>query len=248
VGLQPRLIDGDPRLLEQSYRLRYQVYCVERRFLHVEDYPDGLERDAFDGDSIHVGAVDSHGELVATARVVKPNKAGLPLFRYCTLFSHETTFNEVGNTVVEVSRVSISRRHARRRDDPPAVVSEADARALVPTAGERRERYTEPFLTLLKAVIYGARRAGATHLIGATDLALHRWLVHYGFPYRLAGPEVEYYGPIAPYIMSLAEFDQVALSRKFAALDGFPVGPESALAPGLDVEGPLLPVGGLVDG
>jgi hypothetical protein len=72
--------------------------------------------------------------------------------------------------------------------------------------------------------MYAAKRVRATHLIGATDAALHRWLVHYGFPYRLAGPEVDYYGPVAPYIMSLVELDQVILGGKFAALDQFPVG------------------------
>lgn len=206
MGLQARLLDEDPLLLAQSYRLRYQVYCVERRFLSADDYPDQLEFDAFDRDSVHVGAVDRHGMLVATARLVKPNRDGLPLFRYCSLFPYERTLDEVANTVVEVSRVSISREYVRHRE------------------ADRRLRNAEPFLTLLKAVISGARGVGATHLIGATDAALHRRLVRFGFPYRVAGPSVDYYGPVAPHIMSLAELDQVILSGHFPALDGFPVG------------------------
>ena len=229
------MLDDDPLLLEQSYRLRYQVYCVEREFLPAEDYPDQLERDAFDRDSIHVGAVDADGELAATARMVMPNSAGLPLFHHCTLFPDVTTLDEVGNIVVEVSRVSISRHYARRREDPPYRAAAGCGRRLLsqrsPPA-ERRNARAEPFLTLLKAIIYAVKRAGATHLIGATDAALHRWLVHYGLPYRLAGPEVDYYGRVAPYIMSLAELDQVILGRQFAALDGFPVGLEPALWPG----------------
>ena len=54
-----RTIDAAPHLLEQSYRLRYQVYCLERKFLRAEDYPEGLEHDEFDRHSIHVGAVDA---------------------------------------------------------------------------------------------------------------------------------------------------------------------------------------------
>lgn len=234
LTFQARGIDDNPLLLAQSYRLRYQVYCVERHFLRAEDYPDKLESDTFDRHSIHVGAVDAQGELAATARIVKPNNAGLPLFHHCTLFPHVTALKEFGNTVVEVSRVSISRHYARRRDDPPcgaAVVSGADARASASPAVERRQRHAEPFLTLLKAVIYGAKGVRATHLIGATDAALHRWLVHYGFPYRAAGPETEYYGRVAPYIMSLVELDQVILGRQFTALDGFPVGLDPALWP-----------------
>lgn len=227
MGFQARLIDDDPALLEQSYRLRYQVYCVERGFLPADDYPDKRERDAFDDDSIHVGAVDSLGALAATARIVKPGPAGLPLFLHCTLFPDVTTLDDIGNVVVEVSRVSISRGYSRRRDDPPlghSPVTESGSPATTrpsAAAADRRRSLSEPFLTLLRAAHDGARCAGATHVIGATDAALHRWLVHYGFPYRVAGPEVDYYGRVAPYIMSLAELDDVILSRQFASLDVF---------------------------
>jgi N-acyl amino acid synthase of PEP-CTERM/exosortase system len=232
-GFEARAIDDDPVLLEQSYRLRYQVYCVERLFLRAEDYPDGLEYDAFDRDSIHVGAVDGGG-VAATARIVKPSSAGLPLFRYCTLFPHVTTLEDTGNMVVEVSRVSISRQYARRPDDTAVggiVVPGAGAHPSVPVTGDRRRRRGEPFLTLLKAIYQGVKRLRATHVIGATDQALHRWLIHYGLPYRLAGPETDYYGAVSPYIMSLAELDQVVLGGHFAALDDFLVGLEHEFRP-----------------
>jgi N-acyl-L-homoserine lactone synthetase len=206
----PLTIDDDPLLLEQSYRLRYQVYCVERHFLNAADYPDQRETDEFDTDSVHVGAFDVAGELAATARIVKPNGRGFPMFRHCALFPDVRTLSQPGTVPVEVSRVSISRGYVRR---------------------ERRRR-TEPFLTLLNAVIRAAKRAGATHLIGATDAALHRWLVHYGFPYRFAGPEVDYYGLVAPCIMSLQELDEIILSGQYASLDGFPVGWDPSLWPG----------------
>lgn len=217
-----RFLDGDPELMDQSHRLRYQVYCVERMFLPAENYPDRRECDAFDIVSRHVGVVAADGALVATARLVLPNPAGLPLFRYCTLFPHETAINEPGTAVLEVSRVSISRLTARRRHDTLDGVASV---APLPAGAERRRSRAEPFLTLLKGVIHAARRSGATHLIFATDAALHRWLVHYGFPYRLVGPEVDYYGPVTPNLMSLADFDRVVLSRQFATLDGFRVTP-----------------------
>jgi N-acyl amino acid synthase of PEP-CTERM/exosortase system len=227
MEFEPRLLDDDPLLLEQGYRLRYQVYCLERQFLPAGDYPDELERDTSDRDSIHVGAVDAGGTLAGTARLVLPNGAGLPLFHHCTLFPDETTLDDAGNLVVEVSRVSISRHYTRRRDDPPfgqPQAVEPDPGAQVEATAERRRRRSEPFRTLLQAIIHGARSVGATHLLGATDAALHRWLVHFGFPYRLAGPEVDYYGLVAPHIMSMSEFDDVVRSGRYPVLDGFPVG------------------------
>ncbi|MEO8256100.1 MAG: PEP-CTERM/exosortase system-associated acyltransferase [Acidobacteriota bacterium] len=237
MEFEARCLDDDPRLLEQGYRLRYQVYCIERKFLRVEDYPDGREQDTFDGDSIHVGAVDTDGVVAGTARLVLPNSAGFPLFHHCTLFPDETTLDEAGNLVVEVSRVSISRHYNRRRDDPPLGqyrVSEADHGVAVAATADRRRRRAEPFATLLKAIYHGVKQVGATHVIGATEESLHRWLLHFGLPYRLAGPTVEYYGLVAPYIMSLAEFDEVILGRHFAALDDFPVGLEPGVWPRLD--------------
>ena len=93
---RPVTIDDSPHLLEKSYRLRYQAYCLERRFLDAEDYPNQLEFDAFDRDSVHVGVLDADSELVGTARIVKPNSAGLPFLLHCTLFPHETAIRPDG--------------------------------------------------------------------------------------------------------------------------------------------------------
>lgn len=230
-------LDDSPVLLEKSYQLRYQVYCVEREFLPAESYPDRLERDQFDRRSVHVGVIDPAGDLAGTARLVRDDGDGLPLLQHCTLFPHVTTLDAAANTTVEVSRVSISRHYARRRDDPPfnaGVGSVGDAAASALRVRRRLQHRAEPFITLLKAIIYGAKRMGATHLIGATDAALHRWLLHYGFPYRQAGPEADYYGRIAPHIMSLAELDRVVLEGQFAVLDDFPVGTDPTLWPALD--------------
>ena len=41
---RPQALDNSPVLMEQSFALRYQVYCKERNFLPADDYPTGLER------------------------------------------------------------------------------------------------------------------------------------------------------------------------------------------------------------
>ena len=58
-------LDDSPARLEQSYRLRYQVYCLERQFLPgVRLSGPRLEIDEFDRDSVHVG--------VSTATAISP--------------------------------------------------------------------------------------------------------------------------------------------------------------------------------
>jgi N-acyl amino acid synthase of PEP-CTERM/exosortase system len=228
-------LDGAPLLLEKSYRLRYQVYCVERRFLPADDYPNHMEIDEFDRRAVHVGVMDADGELAGTARVVKGAIAGLPVFRHCSFFPGQATLHDPANTLVEVSRLAISRRYTRRRDD----VLAGDQAARVARAGsasrsgERRDGRDDLLGTLLKGGYQAAKRMGATHLLAATEKSLQRWLAQFGFPFMVVGPESDYYGCVAPYIMSLAAFDQLILERRIPALDDFHAGLEPELIPRL---------------
>jgi len=230
-------LDDSPQLLEKSYRLRYQVYCLERKFLPAEDYPYGLELDEFDREAVHVGVVDPHGELAGTARVIHTGSTGLPVLRYCTLFSNETVLNDAGNKVVEPSRLSISRNYTRRRDDGFYGIPE------VPDSTEQakwpqRSNRGGVFGTLLKGLYQATKRLGATHWIVATEKSLQRRLVQFGMPFSLAGPESDFGGLVAPYIMSLAEWDEVILSRQIPALDDFLVGLEPEFTPGIGEHDP----------
>jgi N-acyl amino acid synthase of PEP-CTERM/exosortase system len=200
------------------YRLRYQVYCLERHFLPAANFPQGLEMDDFDRHAVHVGAMDGWETLAGTARVVKVTAAGpgLPLFQHCRIFADETELLDPDNTVVEISRLSMSRAYRRRQ------------RNGLPERGDVRR---EVFLALLKAIYQATKRLGATHWVAATETSLQRLVAQYGFPFRAIGPECDYGGPVSPYLMNLAEFDQVILSRRVPELDDFVVGLEPRCNP-----------------
>jgi N-acyl amino acid synthase of PEP-CTERM/exosortase system len=230
-----RTIDDAPQLLEESYRLRYQVYCLERRFLRAEDYPNQLEVDEFDRHSIHVGAVDMHGKLAGTARVVKVTDAGLPLLRHCTIYPAKADLFGSRDRVVEVSRMAVSRHYSRRRDDGFYGVPEQSGAVLIPAVRGRERRHVNAgglvFLTLLKAVYQATKRMEMAHCLAGIEKSLHRILAQYGFPFRLIGPEGHYFGVVAPYALDLKEFDNVILSRRFPVLDEFIVGLEPEFRP-----------------
>ena len=122
-AIEGRVIDSDQQLLDQSYRLRYQVYCVERAFLNAGDYPEQRERDEFDRYSLHVGVVDRGSELMATSRLIQVSMCGLPLFRHCQIFPHETELYRHTNRVVEVSRLCVSRQLRERGQSRASVVA-----------------------------------------------------------------------------------------------------------------------------
>jgi N-acyl-L-homoserine lactone synthetase len=203
-----RLIDDDPTLLDQSYRLRYQVYCIEREFLCPADYPDQLERDEFDRWSLHLGVMDRDGNLRATSRLIQVSVFGLPLFRHCQIFPHLTEVYRPTNRFAEVSRLCMSRQLAELGTDRAAVIP-----------------------TMYRALYQFSKRAGFTHWVVATERGLHRLLTNFGFPFKPIGPHIDYFGPVAPYIMDLQEFDQIVLSRTRPNLATFTDGLEPEFHP-----------------
>jgi N-acyl-L-homoserine lactone synthetase len=203
-----RQIDGDPELMEASYRLRYQVYCVERSFLKAADYPEQLERDEFDRYSLHVGVVDRSGELMATTRLIRVSMWGLPLFRHCRIFPDETGLYQETNRIAEVSRLCVS-RHLKQRGHGKASVASM----------------------LYRALYQVSKRARFTHWLVATEHSLQRRVTEFGFPFRAIGPSVDYFGPVVPYLMDLQEFDRVIVSGTRPALASFPDGLEPEYSP-----------------
>jgi len=207
--LEIRQIDDDPLLMEQSYRLRYQVYCVERNFLKATNYPDQLECDEFDRFSLHAGVVSHDYQLLGTLRLVKVSIDDLPLFRHCTIFDeHQTRLRGDRVRLAEVSRLCMSREC---RDDQ---------------AGNSRVG-----LTLFRATYQTAKRNQLTHWLAAMEPSLHRLLAAVGVPFRIAGPATDYFGEVAPYLCDLEEFDANILSGRHPRLRSFLDGLEPQFHP-----------------
>jgi N-acyl amino acid synthase of PEP-CTERM/exosortase system len=230
------VLDDAPRLLEESYGLRYQVYCLERRFLPADDYPDHLERDVFDRHAVHIGVVNAQGGVVATARIVELSDAGFPIFEYCKLFPGERPLHDHKKYVVEVSRLSVSRTYNRRIGDAFYSLQGPTARI----DGPERRGGGEIVLTLYKALYQASKRRGFTHWVVATEKALQRLVARYGFPFRVIGPETDYYGMVSPYLMDLTEFDKVILSGRVPLLREFLDGLEPEFRPFEDDDGCTL--------
>ncbi len=221
-------LDDIPELLSESYALRYQVYCLERHFLPAEYYPLGLETDVFDQHAVHLGVLDQDDRLVATARLVRRSDDGLPMYGHCSLLVHDPAIADPRVPVVEVSRLAVSRRYNRRKGDGHYALEGG-----LSPSGERRREGGEIVMTLYRALYQTSKRRGFTHWLAATERSLQRLVVRYHFPFKQVGPETDYFGMVAPYLMDLAEFDRAILSDAVPALRDFLVGLEPHLIPRL---------------
>ena len=213
------VIDGTSYLRE-SQALRYDIYCEEMHFLAAENYPDHMETDAFDSSAIHVGAVstqtDARDTLVGTLRLVLPSSKGFPLFEHCKLFdeykglgaSHDAALITAG----EISRLALVKSCRRRSGDGLYdLASNADrlshSRIDKRPVPHRRQR-PEIVLGLYKTLYQESKRQGITHWFAAMEKTLLRLLHRYKFAFQPIGPEVDYYGPVTPYMVEIAEIEK----------------------------------------
>jgi N-acyl amino acid synthase of PEP-CTERM/exosortase system len=201
--------------LKLSYALRCRVYCEERNFLSMENYPDGIEQDKYDDYSLHFGSFDGEGELVGSARLVLRGPLGFPMFDHCTIDPEWQTKIDGIPSLVEISRLVVSRRYRRRVNDGYYGIQhpgdpnnydrrrEARVAAGAPASSaqsDRRDQFSVA-VSLFKAMYQAAQRLRVTHALSAMELTLLRLLHRYHFPFEKIGPECDYFGPVTPFLL-----------------------------------------------
>ena len=201
--------------LKLSYALRCRVYCEERGFLDIANYPDGIEQDEFDDYSLHFGSFDGEGELVGSARLVLRGPLGFPMFGHCVIEPEWQKKIDAIPNLVEISRLVVSRRYRRRtndgyygiqhRDDPENFDRRREARIANGQSpqsehSDRRDQFSVA-VSLFKAMYQAAWRLRVTHALSAMELTLLRLLSRYHFPFEKIGPECDYFGPVTPFLL-----------------------------------------------
>jgi N-acyl amino acid synthase of PEP-CTERM/exosortase system len=189
-----------PELMRQVYRLRYQVYCVERQFespVHHE-----RETDEYDSHSIHVALIHRFsGEVCGCARVivsVGDGDSSLPISR---LISNSglaalARLPQVG----EVSRWAVSKAFRRRSGECEC----PDVNSRLDPGGQRR---VLPHITLglMLGVAMVSKSYGISHLSAVVSPALLRILGSFGMDFLALGPVIDYHGKRQPCIAAVAD-------------------------------------------
>ena len=212
----------DERLV---FALRYQVYCLERFFLPVENYPNGIEQDEHDACSTHIAAYNLSGLLVGSLRLVKPFNGSLfPFEEHCTELFTDREYPR-RDQCAEISRLVISKLYRRRTNDTVYGVSSQlveecpddrsinDRRKEKRDDSERRKLQPEILLGLLKHVYLHSKQLGISHWYMAVEKPLVRLLQRLlFFSLEPIGEQADYYGPVIPCILSVEYFEE-ALSN-----------------------------------
>lgn len=202
-------------LLKEIYRVRYEVYCQECGFLPASDYPDGLEIDEFDEHSVHFAAF-ADGDVIGTCRLVMNSEHGYPLNGHCK----EISVNESElpkDDLVEVSRLALRKSFRRRKEDDIYAVESCLKKSkggILPenpddmTDQERKRHKPVVILGLYKAMYHETRRVGFTHWYAAMEKKLWYHLKTFNFTFQEIGPQVDYYGPVTPYLGVIEQLEK----------------------------------------
>lgn len=221
---QYQKIDIDDSRIEEIFRLRFQVYCMECGYEDPCDYLNQLESDEYDRVATHFCACEAHSrKIIGTARIILPSELGLPVFNHFDidpalgLSMPQNPQDRVG----EISRLAISKDYRRRIVDQ-AIYRDDKVINLMDEQQKRnwRIRYEQTLVSGMYHSIYRESiDLGLTHLFAIMSDGLHLLLTRWGLIMRPIGPAQDYHGLRRPYVASIEEnmpwFEQEELKQAY---------------------------------
>jgi N-acyl amino acid synthase of PEP-CTERM/exosortase system len=189
--------------LQAVFALRYQVYCIERKFLSQDQYSSRRESDAFDPSAIHFAAFDTHGRIAGSARLARSCGGQFPFQKHCSQLQGGVSGIDP-RRALEVSRLVVSRHYTL----PGTTKTCLPDRPILPGCRVLpATRNEELVLGLYRAMYQHSRRAGIDFWYAAMERSLVRLLSRYGITFAQIGPEMDYFGPVSPYCARLDELE-----------------------------------------
>jgi len=189
-----------PALLDEVFRLRYQVYCLENSdFENPDEHQDGRERDDDDTRSVHALLMHERtGAFAGTVRVILPPRntsLSRPLPMHSLLQAQGTKLLSQlppACDLAEISRFAVSKEFRRRRGEERY----ADANWPTSSNSVSDERRSLPFITfgLIGAVLEICQEQCVPWIAAVMEPALIRIFRRFGVNFERIGEPVEHHG------------------------------------------------------
>lgn len=196
-------IADTPALIRESYALRYQVYCVENPFENADEFPEQLEKDAYDERSVH-GLVRYRPRdlVVATVRLVLPDaqdpRAPFPIEAHCAQSIAQSGLNArmlPRRSLAEISRFAVSKELKRRAGEAQTVAGVGpDPEAYIQPIENGKRLIPHVTLGLFAAIVRLSAANGITHWYAVMEPSLLRLLTRFGIEFTPMGDPVDYHG------------------------------------------------------
>lgn len=195
----------DVTLMNRIFELRFQVYCLECGFLAANNYPERREVDERDPNAAHFGTFDLRDELVGCVRLVRPDEfQTFPFQSHCRTLVEGVVLPEPSQAA-EISRLMVTPEYRRRRGD--SLASTTLQKGPMDAAHEMRSKSPQILLSLFRQMYAFSLKQNIRYLYAAMERPLARAMAGMNFGFRQIGPSTDYYGPVAPYLCDLREFE-----------------------------------------
>jgi N-acyl amino acid synthase of PEP-CTERM/exosortase system len=193
----------------EVYKLRYQVYCIETKFENPELYPDGLEFDDFDQQSVHyLIRHRKSGDYAATTRLVlpdakKPEKL-FPIELHCEI-DNIAVLPLNRKHLAEISRFCVSKAFKKRKNEANTLVGiDPNWQPDQFTLDERRT-FPHISLALMICVIKASYENNIYYTYAAMEPALLRFLSTLSINFITIGPLGDYHGERWPTMIKATD-------------------------------------------
>lgn len=192
----------------EAHRLRYDVYCEQRGYEDPERFPDGLEKDVYDDNSVHALVRHRSSNLVAgVVRLVfadqsEPAKP-LPIEYFCgDSFDHSVLdrfdFSRTG--IAEVSRFAVSNQFINRVGGFGPGHPSGNQTGQMQCQDDPSQYFPHISLGLIAMLFVASAQHRITHWYAVMEPSLNRLLGRSGIEFTAIGPIVNYHGRRQPMI------------------------------------------------
>ena len=211
-----------PETINEVFKLRYQVYCIDRPFEDPNCFADKREHDAYDPRSTH--ALIRHkmtGDSVAAVRLVMagdhPEQTDFPMegpcFHRMDQTAQEALADAPRHQIAEISRMAVSREFRRRLTEETSVSGISEPAYYSDSEnGKRAMPYIS--LGLFCAILQMSVKHGITHWMAVMEPAQLRLLKRFGVEFDHVGPVMEYHGSRRPAFTEAASLIEGMRNRR----------------------------------
>ena len=205
---------------QAAFSLRYQVYCIERDFEDVSEFPEAMESDGYDAQARHLLVrTRGCGSILGASRLVEDGVAGdgLPIesHGFSSVSKQLAKVRSAhGTRIGEVSRLAVTRRlpfiigrnlaSGPRKARPwPLVRNGRPHQEVAATLPAVRSQHVT--MGLVALLFEQSWSHGVTHWAALLDPALQRFLRRVGIQFHPIGPVIDHRGPRQPVMASLED-------------------------------------------
>lgn len=209
-------------LKNEVYKLRHQVYCIETGFESPESFPEKIEFDEYDKQSLHClirhRKTDSY---MATARLILPDINNIenlfPIEKH-TQFDNFELLKNIPRDIhlAEASRFCVSKEFKRRKNEPGTLLGITNNSAEVFSPDEKRI-FPHISIALIACLMKMFQENNIKFCYGTLEPAWKRFLAAAGIDFVGIGPMTEYHGMRQPCVVKVSDISN-SVAKKNPAI------------------------------